>query len=131
MQTRLFIFLLIATNLSCYKATTPTVEKSKTQVSKTEVLPEPLIVRIKKDEATVLAQLSLRYEGSDDIKLRLSEKKETVQNLVIQTVSEFSFSELQSRSGKKEFQKQLLNSINQFVGKKTFERIDILEIKEI
>lgn len=101
------------------------------QVSTNKVIPAPVIVRLHKDQISVLAELKLSYEGDSNMESRLNEQKETVQNLVIQTVSGFSFAELNSKSGKNRFQRQLLSSVNQFLDKKSFDKISVLEIKEI
>lgn len=131
MQTRLLILIFLATSLSCKKVSIPTSNKTSIQKSSTEILSAPLIVRLQKGEGSVLAELKLSFEGQKKIAIQLSEQKETVQNLVIQTVSEFSFESLNSQSGKQSFQKQLLSSINEFVDNKSFEKINIIEIKEI
>jgi len=130
-QIRLFLLLFFAVNLSCNKTSSPTLSQSKVQLSINEVVSAPVIVRLQKNEGTVLAELKLSFEGDERIESQLTSKQETVQNLVIQTVSDFSYSDLTSEAGKLRFQKQLLSSINQFVDKKSFEKINILEVKEI
>lgn len=130
-RIKLFIIIIFAASVSCNKASTPTLTKSKVQASKNEIISAPVIVRLQKNEGTVLAELKLSFEGDREMESHLSKQHETVQNLVIQTVSEFSYSDLNTRSGKQRFQKQLLSSINQFVDKKSFEKINIIEIKEI
>lgn len=128
---RLIIFITFAASLSCNKASSPVREQSNVQVSTNKVIPAPVIVRLHKDQISVLAELKLSYEGDSNMESRLNEQKETVQNLVIQTVSGFSFAELNSKSGKNRFQRQLLSSVNQFLDKKSFDKISVLEIKEI
>jgi len=117
--------------VSCDKVPKLKSEPVKTQKSANEFLSAPLIVRLQKGQGTVLAELKLSFEGGKKIESQLSAQKETVQNLVIQTVSGFTYDDLQSKNGKTDFQTQLLSSINDFVDSASFEKINVIEIKEI
>ena len=92
---------------------------------------QPVVVRLETERSSVLAEIKLKFSGSKKIEAYLDAQKETVQSLVIQTVSGFSYSDLRSNRGQSDFQKQLLSSINQFVGNNHFEDINIVELKEI
>lgn len=111
------------------------------QISKTEqksqnqnyvsVQAKPLIVRLQGEQNSKLASLSLTYKGRKGLREQLSQKQATVQNLIIQTLGDFKFEELETRRGKAEFTKTLLTSLSRFVDRKTFVEVDILNLKEI
>jgi len=130
-QTRLFILTFLLATVSCDKVSHLKSTPVKIQKSAKEVLPAPLIVRLQKGKGTVLAEMKLSFQGSKRIESHLNEQKETVQNLVIQTASDFTYDDLQSSHGRADFQVQLLSSINDFVDSTSFKKINIIEIKEI
>jgi len=116
---------------ACNERSSLKKNESKNHAVQKQVFLAPHIVRVQKGDESVLARLQLGFEGDHKIGDHIEQQKETLQNLVIQTVSEFKLGDLQTPSGKVEFQRQLLSSLNQFVDTRSFEKINIIEIEEI
>jgi flagellar basal body-associated protein FliL len=92
---------------------------------------DPMIVRVQGEEESKLASLKLSYTGCENLKKQLNSQKETLENLVIQTLSDYKFESLRTEKGKDLFQKKLLTSLNQFVEGRELVRIDVVEFTEI
>lgn len=129
LSTITFLFLTLSScnqkkNIADFSSTTP-LEKYE------QVSLDPMIVRVQGKDESKLASLKLSYTGCENLKKQLNSQQETLQNLIIQTLSNYKFESLRTEKGKSLFQKKLLSSLNQFVEGRELVRIDVVEFTEI
>ncbi len=102
-------------------------EASLVQVVKAE----PFIVKVQDKNSSKIVSLSLKYSGVSGLEESLVGQKDAIQNLVISALSDYDLTQLNTKKGKKRFQKNILASLNEFIAENKFTKVNILKIEEI
>lgn len=122
--------LLLAT--SCHKKNVTTKVEPKKEVSLfASHDAKPIIVRVQDEVNSKIMSMTLKYSGKNGFVKNLEEQDDAVQNLIIAVLSDYQLKDLRTNKGKRNFQKNILTSLNEFVAENKFVGVELLGLKEI
>lgn len=93
--------------------------------------PEPLVVRLKEDQGSVLTSLKISYVGEIGIEETFKEASGQIQTLVVSSLAHFDLDTLKSESGRIQFQKEILSILDSFIVGNRLIRVELLEVRKI